>query len=130
MGDLTKNISRHELACNCGCGLDSMDFETIRLVQDTCDYFAIKTGKVKVTLIINSAARCFEYNRKPVSEGGPGSNDASQHPRCRALDFKILDVSPDEVYDYLTKRYPGKYGFGKYDTFTHADTRTNGPARW
>lgn len=129
MGDLTKNISRHELACHCGCGLDSMDCETVCVVQDLCDFFTIMKGK-KVTLIITSAARCFEYNRKPVSEGGPGSNDNSQHPRCRAMDIKIVDVSPDEVYDYLIAKYPNKYGFGKYATFIHVDTRTNGPARW
>lgn len=125
MGDLTANISRHELACKCGCGLDSMDCETVCVVQDLCDFFTIMKGK-KVVLSITSAARCFEYNRSPAV----GSNDNSQHPRCRAMDIKILEISPDKVYDYLVKKYPDKYGFGKYDTFTHVDTRTNGPARW
>lgn len=129
MGDLTKNISRYELACKCGCGDDTMDFETIRVVQDVCDHFSLLLSK-KVTLAITSAYRCLEYNRKPASEGGPGSNDNSQHPRGRAMDIKILEVSPEEVYHYLTQWYGGRYGFGKYDTFVHVDTRSNGPARW
>ena len=130
MGNLTKNISRHEVACKCKCGLDTMDFETIMVVQDTCDFFALKLGLPKVTLIVTSGSRCLGYNRKPASEGGPGSNDGSQHPKSRAMDIKILEVSPDDVYDYLVKRYPVQYGIGKYKTFTHIDTRTNGPARW
>ncbi|CAM0047366.1 hypothetical protein VPHK406_0067 [Vibrio phage K406] len=45
MGDLTKNISRHEVACRCGnkfgtCNAEAMDFETIAIVQDACDHFA------------------------------------------------------------------------------------------
>jgi uncharacterized protein YcbK (DUF882 family) len=130
MGDLTKNISRHELACRCGCGLDSMDVKTIEVVQECCDHFADILCVDRVVLNINSAARCFEYNRKPISLGGPGSTDGSQHPRCRAMDFSISNVSPIDVYAYLVTRYPDRYGFGKYSTFSHADTRSNGPARW
>ena len=37
--------------------------------------------------------------------------------------------TPEKVYAYLTEKYPGKYGIGKYPTFTHIDTRLN-KARW
>ena len=124
MGDLTKNISRHELACSCGCGSDSMDYETIKVVQHCCDHFAHKQGIDKVVLRITSAHRCFEYNKTI------GSNNNSQHPRARAIDFKIDGALPADVYDFLTSRYPNKYGFGDYVGFTHVDSRTNGPARW
>jgi uncharacterized protein YcbK (DUF882 family) len=130
MGDLTKNISRHELACRCGCGLDSMDVKTIEIVQECCDHFAEKLSVDRVVLNINSAARCFEYNRKPISLGGVGSTDGSQHPRSRAMDFTISNVSPIDIYSYLITKYPDRYGFGKYSSFTHVDTRSNGPARW
>ena len=129
MGDLTKNISRRELACHCGCGFDSMDFETINVVQDCCDHFSAIIGR-RVVLHITSAARCCKYNRKPVSEGGPGSNDRSQHPLARPIDFWISGVWPSEIYEYLDKKYPDRYGIGKYKSFTHLDTRSNGPARW
>jgi len=124
MGDLAKNISRHELACKCKCGADTVDFETIMVAQDTCDYFSWKLGLPRVTLVITSANRCKLYN------AAIGGAENSQHPKGRALDIKIVEVSPDEVYDYLVNRYPLQCGFGKYDTFTHIDTRTNGPARW
>lgn len=130
MGDMTVNISRKELACKCKCGDDSMDFETITVLQGACDYFAFKYNLPKVTLVIHSAYRCLKYNRKPASEGGPGSNDRSQHPRARAIDFHIVEVPLAEVYDYLDTMYHDKYGLGKYDSFIHIDTRTNGPARW
>lgn len=130
MGDLTKNISRYEIACHCGCGFDSLDFETITVVQEICDHFAETLGLDRVILHIHSAARCFSYNRIPVKDGGPGSNDQSQHPLARAIDFHIKDVSPDVVYSYLCQKYPDRYGIGSYESFTHLDTRSGGSARW
>ena len=127
---LTKNIWRHELACKCGCGYDSMDFETINVVQEMCDHFAKELGIDKVTLIINSAARCLKYNRKPFSEGGPGSNDNSQHPLARALDVTLKEVTPYKVWQYLNEKYPNRYGLGRYNTFTHVDTASGGARRW
>ena len=129
MGNLTKNISRYELACSCGCGFTSMDFETINIVQEACDHFAGEQGVGKVMLTINSAARCLTYNRKPVSKGGPGSNNKSQHPLANAMDFSISGVSPLEVYEYLNNKYPTQYGIGRYVEFTHFDSR-NYKARW
>lgn len=129
MGDLTRNISRHELACNCGCGFSSMDWETIEVVQDVCDHFANILGVDKVVLNITSAARCYAYNRLPSSEGGPGSNDKSQHPKACALDFQIVGVSPKAIYEYLNHKYPNKYGIGEYTTFIHFDSRSY-RARW
>lgn len=130
MGDLRKNISRHELECHCGCGLDTMDGETLDVVQDVCDHFAFELEVDRVVLDITSAARCFDYNRRPVSKGGAGSNDQSQHPRCRAMDFRIKGVALKKIHAYLIDKYKGKYGIGLYKTFIHIDTRTLGPARW
>lgn len=124
MGDITKNISRHELACHCGCGFDSMDIETIYAWQDCCDHFAAEFHIDRVTLIVTSAARCFGYNESV------GSNNKSQHPKARAIDGQIVGVSPENVYSYLDTKYHGKYGIGLYKTFVHLDTRTDGPARW
>ena len=129
MGDLTKNISRHELACKCGCGLDSMDYETINLVQSICDYFAAILGVEKVMLRISSAARCYTYNSKPVADGGPGSNHKSQHPRCRAIDFTIDGTKPQAVANYAATQIPSSGGIGRYKTFTHVDTRQS-MSRW
>lgn len=131
MGDVTKNISRHELRCKCGrCGFAVLGYEqVIDVVQEACDHFAAQQGVDRVTLTITSAARCTEYNRKPTNEGGPGSNDNSRHPRGDAIDHRISGVTPRELYDYYCERYPDKFGVGMYGTFVHVDTRPV-KARW
>jgi uncharacterized protein YcbK (DUF882 family) len=123
MGDLTKNISRHELQCNCECGFDSMDCETIAVVQSCCNHFATLLTVERVELVITSAARCLKYNKSI------GSTDASQHTKARAMDIIIRGVDPRDVYDYLCTKYPDKYGIGCYADFTHIDTRSK-KARW
>jgi uncharacterized protein YcbK (DUF882 family) len=81
-------------------------------------------GNFNQIVTVNSAHRCPEYN---ASVGG---GEFSQHPYARAVDFTVAGVSPLEVQGYLKFRYPRMYGIGAYNTFTHLDTRTNGPARW
>lgn len=116
MGNLSNNISRYELACNCGCGQDTVDFELVHVVQDVCDHFGCR-------VTFTSGNRCPYWNNH---EGG-GKN--SQHLYGRAADCKFHGQDPDEVYAYLCKKYPDKFGFGLYNTFVHIDTRT-GRARW
>lgn len=135
MGNLTLNISDYELKCHCGkCDVYIQGHEpVIQVVQDCCDHFARIHGVYKVRLAITSAARCYTYNRLPVDNGGPGSNDNSQHPRCCAMDIKIFiggrQIEPCKVYNYFHGAYPEKYGIGSYDTFTHIDT-TPVKRRW
>jgi zinc D-Ala-D-Ala carboxypeptidase len=127
MGDLTKNISQHELDCKCGkCDVTIQSHEpVIQCVQKCCDYFEQKYGS-KITLKINSAARCYEHNR------AIGSNDSSQHPRCSAMDVQLFcrgeQISPRLVYEYFDSQYD-ECGIGLYSTFTHFDTRAV-RARW
>ena len=116
MGDLTKNLSRHEFACKCGCGFDTADIETVAVIQDVCDHF-----KCRVT--ITSPCRCESHNK------AVGGSPRSQHLRGRAADCKFKEVSPQEVFDYLDNKYPDQYGFGVYSTFNHIDTRSS-KARW
>ena len=131
MGDLTINISRHELKCKCGkCRVRIQDHEPIiQIVQGVCDHFAKEYGVQKVSLYITSAARCYEYNRSD----DVGSNDESQHPRCGAMDIQIFvngaQIPPALIYKYLCATYPHKYGIGLYKSFTHADDRPI-KARW
>ena len=126
MGDLTKNISQHELDCKCEkCEVTIQSHEpVIQIVQKGCDYFASNAGVDKVKLVITSAARCYEYNRKV------GSNDNSQHPRCSAMDIQIfigsMQIAPEVVADYFNNQYPDSCGIGVYPVkkFTHIDTRS------
>jgi uncharacterized protein YcbK (DUF882 family) len=124
MSKLTKNVWRHELICKCGCGFNTLDWETLTVLQETCDHFTKWFQWSKSHLVITSAARCEDHNK--LVKGSPNS----QHLLGRAVDFRIRGISPELVYNYLIERYDGKYGIGKYETFTHLDTRTGPPKRW
>jgi uncharacterized protein YcbK (DUF882 family) len=124
MTDITHNITRHEVACKCGCGFDSLDYQTAVYVQTACAHFAIKRGLYRSVLLISSGCRCMAWNDH---EGG---QEGSKHLRASALDHHIVDVTPRELYDYYDKKYKGKFGVGLYKTFVHFDTRSDGPARW
>ena len=121
---LSKNIWRYEVACQCGCGFDTIDTETIGVVQECCDYFANHLDINRVYLTITSGARCSSHNEKV------GGSKNSQHLYARAIDFRIRGISPEDVLKYLLNKYPDLYGIGDYGTFTHLDTRTGSPARW
>lgn len=129
MGDLTKNISQSELDCKCGnCSVTILPYEpVIQHWQDCCDFFAKKNNVEKVTLIITSAARCYDYNRSV------GSSDNSRHPRCNAIDGQIFvngeQIDPELVFNYFDNRFKYSCGVGLYKTFTHFDNRPV-RARW
>lgn len=116
MGDLTKNFSRHEFACKCGCGFDTVDYELVTVLQDVADHF-------KEQVIITSACRCKSYNELV------GGSKASKHKLGIAADIVVLNTEPYHVYDYLNVKYFDRYGIGKYEEFTHIDVRGN-KARW
>ena len=129
MGDITKNLSRHEWGCECGCGFDTVDFELPKIIQGAADMFAAVDG-IDVRIDITGPNRCVEHNK------AIGGAENSQHIYGRAADFKLFNrdtgaqVDPDRVADFLEKRFKNKYGIGWYNGRTHIDTRTNGPARW
>ena len=115
MGDISDNLSRSEFACQCGCGFDTVDTDLVRIVQYIRDFFG-------APVTINSGCRCVSHN------AAVGGGDKSQHLYGRAADIVVDGVHPDAVYDIADEMGIG--GVGKYDTFTHVDSRTNGPARW
>lgn len=115
MPKLSDHFSRSEFECSCGCGFDTVDPETLTLAEEVR---AFEGGPVTV----NSGCRCLTYNRSI------GSSDGSQHPKGRAADLAVKD--PKATYKHLDEKYPGKYGFGLYDTFVHVDSRSGPGARW
>lgn len=114
MGDLTKNFSRFEMACKCGCGFDTIDYEIVELVQELRDFY-------KVPIKINSACRCLKHNKVV------GGKSSSQHLKGRAVDIVVKGISPIEIHGKLNGNWEG--GLGKYNTFTHIDSRKK-KARW
>ena len=115
MGDLTRNFSRAEMRCPC-CDLATIDWETLNALQELRNYY-------NQVITITSAARCKSHNQ------AVGGAKDSMHLQCRAVDFTIAGVRPQEVQAYLSIKYPGKFGIGRYSTFTHMDSRET-PARW
>ena len=116
MGDLSRNFSRREFACKCGCGFDTVDVELLAVLEDLHDTF---DGPVK----INSGCRCREHNKR---EGG---SPDSEHLTGKAADVVVDGVPAHVVHAYLISSYPGRYGIGKYHNRTHIDVRLR-TARW
>ena len=116
MGNLTKNLSRDEFACKCGCGLDTVDIKTVQAVQKIRDHY-------DRAVTITSGCRCKRHNKKV----GGGQN--SQHLVCRAADFTVMGIDPLIVQDWV-KHNLFDVSMGAYDTFTHIDTRSGEAARW
>jgi len=117
MGDISKDFSRVEHECECGCGFDTVDVELNYVLQvHIRDYY-----NKKVTL--TGPNRCFARN---LSIGGSKN---SYHMEAKAGDITVENVSPLALYTYLDKKFPDKYGIGLYDTFVHIDVRPH-RARW
>ena len=114
--DLSTHFKRREFACKCGCGFDTVDLETLTLLQDIRLHF-------DAPVIINSGCRCAAYNRRV------GGAAASQHVFGRAADIRVQGIDPAVVATYVETQHPTA-SVGRYNTFTHVDTRTSGPARW
>lgn len=124
MGDLTKNISRHEVTCRCGCGFNTIDHKVVTIVQEVADYFAKERNIERSVVFINSGARCTRHNKRV------GGKLKSQHPKCRAIDFTIKGVPPNLVATFLESKYMNEYGIGRYKYFTHIDTKSGKARRW
>ena len=108
---------RGEFVCPCGCGFDTVDAELLKILKDVRVFF-------DKPVVIYSGCRCIVHNTKV-----DGAFD-SQHLRGRAADFIVVDVPVKDVQRYVLDKYPDRYGIGTYQTFTHIDSRTVGPARW
>ena len=135
MTQLTYNIYRHEVVCKCGeCGFDTLDIVTANVVQKCVNHIKEWTEADRVIVHVTSGCRCKKHNTEVTKD--PESK--SQHLYGRALDFWVeiakdgvlTKIDPALVYERLSRRYRGMYGIGKYEDFTHFDSRTNGPARW
>ena len=114
---LSRNFSRAEFKCQCGkCDYDTVDSELIDVLQLLRDY-------VGNPITITSGNRCAEHNKNI------GGSANSYHVRGRAADIKVDNMKPKAVQEYLTAKYPDKFGIGCYSSFTHIDTRTK-RGRW
>jgi len=121
---LTKNFSKSEFDCKCGC---EMPQELIPNIQKLANQLQIIRNRVNVPIKINSAYRCPEHNTKV------GGVKTSMHLQAKASDIVIKGYSNDEVADLIEELIASgdilQGGLGRYNTFTHYDIRKN-KARW
>lgn len=113
----SENFSQAELECkgvSCNCKYPGMTTLLMHLVEDLRMEFG--------PLIVNSAYRCAVHNK------AVGGAPDSYHMKGRALDIRPArsSVTPEQIYEYLTSKYPRRYGFGLYNTMCHVDDRTGG----
>jgi uncharacterized protein YcbK (DUF882 family) len=114
MGDISVHFDRDEFACSCGCGFDTVDTLLLEALESIRNEFE---KPIKVT----SGCRCMAHNR----DIGGALN--SQHKKGRAADIKVSSVLPSVVADFAEDL---GMSVGRYNTFTHIDSRSGPPARW
>lgn len=125
---ISKNFKRSEFACKCGCGMDTVDYALLHGLEALRENLTTLAGS-DVRIRITSGNRCRTYNDKV------GGEVFSQHLRSRAADIQceqLVDgqwepIAPGIIADEAEKLPFG--GVGRYNTFTHVDTRA-GVARW
>ena len=103
---MTRNFTRQEFACKCGCGFDAIEPSLVDDLQNIRDRFG-------GPLIINSGCRCVTHNENT------GGSPASAHLRGMAAD--IACKSSDERFELvrLCVTIFQRIGIGK--DFVHVD---------
>jgi len=114
---ISQNFARSEFACQCGnCPQSTdptVDVTLIAILEELRRHF-------NTPITVTSGVRCKSHNASPAVRGSA----FSKHLEGKAADVLLKGVTPDRVYKYLFERYPNSYGFGKYETFTHIDSRS------
>lgn len=106
----SKNFTRKELDCRCGCGFGPQP-ELIQALQQLRD-------KLGFPLHINSCARCEKHNKKI------GGSPNSQHVKGLAVDISTICLSGAQISNL--RAFASELGFrgiGRYDRFLHIDLR-------
>lgn len=112
MGDLTKNFSRKEFQCKCGCkkiGSSPKFMDGVKKLQQIRD-------KLGVPLVINSAHRCPKHN------AAVGGAPQSRHKFGDAFDVAVpKGLTVDKLA--ALARTVGFTGIGRYykQNFVHMD---------
>lgn len=115
-GVYTNHFKKYEFNCHhCGENI-GMDINILILAEGIRHKFGNKP------IAVTSGYRCPVYNR---SVGGASN---SQHIYAKAIDLVVTGIPASRVY-ILADLVNVKGGVGKYNTFTHIDSRKS-KARW
>lgn len=123
MGDLTKNFSRWEFACNgenCCEHSSPISLQLIDCIQKLRDII----GKA---ISVNCGFRCNKHNTET-----PGAVPDSQHTLGLAADLDTPDGITDQQFAKFAEMIPEFLdgGIGIYPGRIHVDIRKTGKARW
>ena len=114
MNLLSPYFKREEFACKCGCGFDTVDAVLLEALTAIRSHF-------NQPVVVTSGCRCEAHNTRV------GGSKSSQHKKGRAADIKVKSTSPALVADYAQEL---GLSVGRYDTFTHVDSRSGPPRMW
>lgn len=122
---LTKNFSKSEFDCSCGC---DMPLGVLHNVQKLANQLQILRDIIGTPIQLNSGYRCDDYNDNVVK----GAKN-SQHKLGKASDIVIADMTPQETFELvdllINEGELLQGGLSAYATFTHYDIRKT-KARW
>lgn len=114
---LSPHFLKEEFACNhCGDLPKNPPQELLDILEDLREEF-------DNPVVINSGYRC------PTHNNNVGGVKNSRHLAGDAADVVVKGVDPHDVYVFLNERVGSAGGVGKYNSFTHVDTR-GAKARW
>jgi uncharacterized protein YcbK (DUF882 family) len=118
---LTKNFSKSEFECKCGCEMPQDVLDNIKIVAEQLQIVRNKLNKPNE--IIGGSHKIV--NGKRI--------ETSQHVLGKASDIVINGMSPNGVFGFMNKLMALDMiklgGLGQYNTFTHFDIRGY-IARW
>ena len=131
MGDLSRNFSRSEFECKCGCGFFKENPLLIATLQKIRDYANRKSlNETDIPMFVNSGCRCAAHNAAVggVEERPDDPGSGSQHLYGRAADVRIPGWESERLLNLIKRMaledriYVG-YAYKIDDTSVHIDVR-------
>lgn len=112
MGNLTKDFSRKEFACGCGCGKDNISMKLVETLQTIRDMAG-------VAVRVNSGVRCDKHNK---AVGGVAT---SSHLAGYAADIYVSGWGNVRLQDLIKRLHAeGKLPHLRYCYKISGNTRT------
>lgn len=131
MGNLTKNFSRSEFKCKCGCGDDRISLELVEMLQEARKW-STREARKTVRYSIVSGIRCKAHNASVGSSKNSAHIPAKivsggeDEPMGHAVDLRAVTSGP-RLYILAGLISVGFNRIGMGKNFIHADIDTRKP---
>lgn len=86
--DVIKHFKKSEFTCKCGCGLNNIQIEVVKIADEVREHF-------RSPAIVTSGTRCTKHN----AEVGGVRN--SRHIQGKAIDMYLQNVNWYDLLEYL-----------------------------